>query len=118
MPKVCFILGPPGSGKGTASDFLTKKYGMIHLSAGELLRKEMEKMSDIGNKIRKDMLSNRIVSSKITISLIESEMKEKGCNNTFVIDGFPRNIENLTEWNLQTENKIEIICVLLLECDK
>ena len=82
VPKkvnVVFVLGPPGSGKGTQCQKIVKEYGYAHLSAGELLRTEQNtKGSQFGELIEKHMVSGTIVPVAITCSLLLRAMKESG----------------------------------------
>ncbi|KAF0990876.1 hypothetical protein HZS_6006 [Henneguya salminicola] len=112
QPSVIFVLGPPGSGKGTQCELLTQKYKIYHLSAGELLRQEKDSSSDVGKKIEYYMKEGLIVPVNVTIGLIEKEMNRIGKSNTFLIDGFPRNLENLHGWNDIMSDKVNVQCVL------
>ena len=92
-PIVIFILGGPGSGKGTQCELIQTNFKFHHLSAGDLLRAERNKPgSENGALIQKYIDEGKIVPSQITIALLEQAMKEKGWENgKFLIDGFPRN---------------------------
>ena len=86
------ILGPPGSGKGTQSKILAEKYGITHLSTGDLLRKEMEMGTELGKSIAELMNSGRYVSDEIMISLVRQKIKTNKTKG-IVFDGFPRTVE-------------------------
>lgn len=114
--KVIFVLGGPGSGKGTLCSRIEKELECehyehyLHLSVGELLRKEKD------NELVKEYIKEgKIVPSFITINLLKNYML-KSDNNKFLIDGFPRNEENKDVWEKQTDN-FELEYVLYLECD-
>ncbi|XP_039070912.1 UMP-CMP kinase 3-like isoform X3 [Hibiscus syriacus] len=92
-PKVVFVLGGPGSGKGTQCANIVQHFGYTHLSAGDLLRAERDSGSENGNMIQNMMNEGKIVPSEVTIKLLEKAMLESG-NDKFLIDGFPRNEEN------------------------
>lgn len=98
--KVVFVLGGPGSGKGTQSSLIQKKFRFKHLSAGELLREEKKRpSSEYGSTIEKIILEGKIVPSFITTSLLKAAIKESQKEyQYFLIDGFPRNKENLLKW--------------------
>ncbi|KAG5437528.1 hypothetical protein PCANB_000956 [Pneumocystis canis] len=93
---VLFILGGPGSGKGTQCTQLVKDYGFVHLSAGDLLRKEQARPGSIyTSMIQQSMQEGQIVPMHVTIALLKHEMVqsvEKG-KKRFLIDGFPRKID-------------------------
>jgi len=92
-PNVVFIVGGPGAGKGTQCDNLIKEFGFIHLSAGDLLRAEVKSGSERGKMIEGLMKQGKIVPSEITIELMKKKMDENPKCKFFIIDGFPRNIE-------------------------
>ena len=92
-PAVCvFILGGPGSGKGTQCSNLVRDFGFVHLSAGDLLRAERDSGSEKAELINNILLAGNIVPVEITVNLIKDAMKKHGWSQKkFLIDGFPRN---------------------------
>lgn len=92
--KVIFVLGGPGSGKGTQCARLVDEYGFVHLSAGDLLRAEQNrKGSQFGELIDRYIREGQIVPQEITIKLLENAIKDKLGNEAkgrVLIDGFPR----------------------------
>uniref|UniRef100_A0A165A3P8 adenylate kinase n=1 Tax=Daucus carota subsp. sativus TaxID=79200 RepID=A0A165A3P8_DAUCS len=90
---VIFVLGGPGSGKGTQCANIVQHFGYTHLSAGDLLRAEMKSGSENGEMIQNMIKEGKIVPSEVTIKLLEKAMLDNG-NDKFLIDGFPRNEEN------------------------
>ena len=94
---VIFVLGCPGSGKGTQSFNLVRDYGFRHLSAGDLLREEQNRPeSEFGEMIKNDIKEGRIVPSEVTIQLLENAMNatiEKDGGRRFLVDGFPRTLD-------------------------
>jgi hypothetical protein len=90
-----FVLGGPGSGKGTNCARLVKEYGFVHLSAGDLLRAERDSGSPNGELINNIILKGEIVPVEITVNLIKKAVeKAGGASKKFLIDGFPRNEDN------------------------
>ncbi|KAM7433153.1 cytidine monophosphate (UMP-CMP) kinase 1 [Porites harrisoni] len=114
-PIVIFVLGGPGAGKGTQCEKIVKEFGYIHLSAGELLRVERASGSENGDLIETCMKEGKIVPVEITISLIEKAMN-KSSTKKFLIDGFPRNENNLQGWHKVMDGKADVKCVLFFEC--
>ena len=120
IPKIIFVLGPPGSGKGTQSIKLSNQFNAKHLSAGDLLRKELSKEnSSFKNTIHSFINSGKIVPVEITCNLLKQEIfvsKE----NLFIIDGFPRNQNNLHGFLkiLGTEVSVEGVIFIKLEENK
>ncbi|KAJ1426502.1 UMP-CMP kinase [Sesbania bispinosa] len=92
-PIITFVLGGPGSGKGTQCAKIVDTFGFKHLSAGDLLRKEMVSDSKYGSMILNTISEGKIVPSEVTVKLILREM-ESSDNHKFLIDGFPRSEEN------------------------
>ncbi|KAH7686986.1 Adenylate kinase/UMP-CMP kinase protein [Dioscorea alata] len=92
-PFIAFVLGGPGSGKGTQCMMIADAFKFTHLSAGDLLRKEMVSDGENGAMIRNSIKEGKIVPSEITIRLIQKAI-ESSENYKFLIDGFPRSDEN------------------------
>ncbi|GMH08797.1 hypothetical protein Nepgr_010637 [Nepenthes gracilis] len=92
-PFIAFVLGGPGSGKGTQCEKIVEKYGFTHLSAGDLLRKEISSNSENGAMILDTIKEGKIVPSEVTVKLI-SKAVSSWENHKFLIDGFPRTEEN------------------------
>ncbi|VAH43609.1 unnamed protein product [Triticum turgidum subsp. durum] len=90
---VVFVLGGPGSGKGTQCSNIVEHFGFTHLSAGDLLRAEIKSGSENGTMIENMIKEGKIVPSEVTIKLLQQAMI-KNENDKFLIDGFPRNEEN------------------------
>ncbi|VDD84120.1 unnamed protein product [Mesocestoides corti] len=117
---VIFILGGPGAGKGTICPMIASHYNMIHLSAGELLRKEMNTPgSRFASEIESCIKSGTIVPVAITCSLLHQAMLEgysrQKCVN-YLVDGFPRNEDNKTGWEAAMSDKTKILQVLVFDC--
>ncbi|KAF7385770.1 hypothetical protein HZH68_013094 [Vespula germanica] len=118
--EVLFVLGGPGAGKGTLCRLLSEKYGYVHLSAGDLLREERTKPgSEFGELIEIHIKNGSIVPVEITCTLLDHAMKiSKAPKKRFLIDGFPRNEDNLTGWAKAMSDKVLLKGVLFCECSK
>ncbi|KAG2564640.1 UMP-CMP kinase 2-like [Panicum virgatum] len=92
-PFIAFVLGGPGSGKGTQCTKIASDFGFAHLSAGDLLRHEIASGSEKGELILDTIKEGRIVPSEITVELIRKAMETSNANKV-LIDGFPRCEEN------------------------
>ncbi|KAL9245542.1 hypothetical protein vseg_019182 [Gypsophila vaccaria] len=90
---VIFVLGGPGSGKGTQCANIVTNYGYTHLSAGDLLRAEIKSGSENGTMIQNMIKEGKIVPAEVTIKLLQKAIQQSD-NEKFLIDGFPRNEEN------------------------
>ncbi len=119
--EVIFLLGGPGSGKGTVGEKINQMYKYELISAGDLLREEKTKPeSKNGALINEYQAQGKIVPSEITIGLIKekiSELNDKGITK-ILLDGFPRNDENLEKWNEIIGDSIKLKFVLFLNCSE
>ena len=84
------LFGPPGSGKGTQSEKVIKKYGLVHISTGDLLREEVAAETELGKKAKAIMDKGELVSDKIVIAMIRKKLEEHQEGPGFIFDGFPR----------------------------
>lgn len=114
---VVYILGGPGSGKGTQSEYLVRDYGFVHLSAGDLLREEQDnKNSQYGQLIKDYIKDGLIVPMEITVKLLSNAIEDKlGGDGTgkFLVDGFPRKLDQA----LFFEQSVCVSkCTLFLDC--
>jgi adenylate kinase len=87
------LLGAPGSGKGTQSQRLVERYHVPQISTGDLLRAAVAKGSPLGRAAKAAMDSGQLVSDEIVLGIIRERLKEPDARGGFVLDGFPRNIE-------------------------
>lgn len=85
------LLGPPGAGKGTQAEVLSKKYKLLHISTGELLRNSVKEGSDTGKKAKAFMDKGELVPDVIVIDLVLDRIKKSDAVKGFILDGFPRN---------------------------
>lgn len=101
------FLGAPGSGKGTQASLLSRDFFIESISTGDLLRKEVEKNSKIGIIAKEQMESGALVSDEVVIEIIKEKIATKSCENGFILDGFPRNINQAIklEEMLEKHNK-------------
>jgi len=115
-PNVMFVLGGPGAGKGTQCARIVEEFGHVHLSAGDLLRAERASPgSEYGELIEHHITNGTIVPVAITCSLIERAMHSSDQDH-FLIDGFPRNEDNLKGWMDVMGDKVNLRCVLFFHC--
>ncbi len=84
------LFGPPGAGKGTQSENLINKYGLVHLSTGDILRSEIARGTALGKKAKEIMDRGELVGDDIVIGMIESKLDENPHAKGFIFDGFPR----------------------------
>lgn len=109
------LFGPPGSGKGTQSEKLVKKYGLVHLSTGNLLREEIAQKTPLGLEAQSFMDKGQLVPDEVVIGMVDSYF-DKHRNGGFLFDGFPRTVAQAVALDkLLDLKKTEIDLVLALE---
>lgn len=84
------LFGPPGAGKGTQSEKLIARYGLTHLSTGDLFRKHLGEGTDLGNLAKKYMDEGHLVPDQVVISMVEDKISHSQDSKGFIFDGFPR----------------------------
>ena len=87
------LLGAPGCGKGTQAAYITDKYDLPHISTGDIFRENIKKQTPIGVKIKKVMDSGNHCPNDLTVELVKDRLSQPDCANSYLLDGFPRNIE-------------------------
>ncbi|KAG2449012.1 hypothetical protein HYH02_005766 [Chlamydomonas schloesseri] len=95
--QIVFVLGGPGSGKGTQCDKIKEEYECIHLSAGDLLRAEVKSGSEVGQKCEALMKEGKLVPVAVTLNLLKRDMLASG-GKFFLIDGFPRALDQAEQF--------------------
>ena len=90
MKNKLLFLGPPGAGKGTQANLYCEKYGLAHLSTGDLLRDEVSSGSLLGLQAAKIMNRGDLVSDELVLSIVEARLLK--ITNGWLLDGFPRNL--------------------------
>ncbi len=117
--KNIIFIAPPAAGKGTQSGFLVKKYGLVHISTGDLLRDEVSSGSTLGNELNEIMKSGKLVSDEIVGELLKNRLMKDDIKNGFILDGYPRNVSQakFLDDMLQSLN-MKIDHVLYLSMDR
>lgn len=86
------IFGAPGSGKGTQSNYLKEKYGLEHISTGDLLRAEIAQKSELGKMAENYIAKGQLVPDEVVIGMLEETIKKNPNAKGFIFDGFPRTL--------------------------
>ena len=86
------LLGPPGVGKGTYAGKLSERYGIPHISTGDILREEIKRDSELGRKVKKYVERGELVPDSIIIEVIKERLATGDCRKGFILDGFPRTL--------------------------
>jgi adenylate kinase len=113
------LFGPPGSGKGTQSDKLTAKYGLVHLSTGNMLREEIAAKTPLGLQAMKLMDKGQLVPDEVVIGMVDSLFDKQKDARGFLFDGFPRTVAQARALDQLLEmKKTGISKVLILDVNE
>lgn len=92
QPLQIILIGGPGAGKGTQAAKIKEKYGIPHISTGEILREEVAKNTPLGMQVKEVMERGELVADSIILALVEKRLKQPDCQKGFILDGFPRTL--------------------------
>ena len=113
------LFGPPGSGKGTQSEKIVDKFGLIHLSTGNLLRQEISDKTPLGLEAKNFMDKGQLVPDEVVIGMIDSCLEKHADAKGFLFDGFPRTVAQAEALDKLLALKKTGICkVLALDVDE
>ncbi len=101
------FLGPPGVGKGTHAAEAGEHYGIPKISTGDMLRDEIKNDSELGKKAQEYMNAGRLVPDELVIEILKERISQKDCINGFILDGFPRTLEQAEA--LESISEIELV---------
>jgi len=90
---IYILLGPPGAGKGTQGELLSRKIGMPRISTGDILREAVRNKTPLGLKAKETMERGKLVSDDIVIGIVMEKLKSNECARGCILDGFPRNLK-------------------------
>lgn len=109
------LLGAPGAGKGTQAKKISEKFGISHVSTGDILRSELKNNTELGMKANEYMKEGRLVPDELIIEIIRKKIEKKGQEPEFLMDGFPRTLvqakkfdEMLTSLGISLDKVINI----------
>ena len=113
------LFGPPGAGKGTQSERLIEKYGLVHLSTGDLFRYHLKNETELGKMAKTYMDQGHLVPDEVTINMLKAAVLEQAEPNGFIFDGFPRTDPQAHALDqLLTELHTQITIMLGLEVEE
>ncbi|MBB3107284.1 adenylate kinase [Psychrobacter luti] len=105
------LLGPPGAGKGTQAQFISKEYDIPQISTGDMLRAAIKEGTELGKQAKDVMNAGGLVSDDLIINLVQERIAKPDCVNGCILDGFPRTIpqaQALADANVTIDHVIEI----------
>jgi adenylate kinase len=113
------VFGPPGSGKGTQSVMIAEKYNLVHLSTGDVLRREIREKSPLGLKVQGVMEKGELVSDDLLLEILRSAFRQAGNPKGFVLDGYPRTVRQARDLDeLLAEKGENVTLALALEVNE
>jgi adenylate kinase len=86
------LLGPPGAGKGTQAKFISDKFCIPHISTGDIFRKNISEKTPLGVKAKSYLDEGKLVPDEVTIDIVKDRLSMEDCKNGFLLDGFPRTV--------------------------
>lgn len=107
------LLGPPGSGKGTQAEILSNDLGIAHISTGDILRREIEAQTELGQKVAATMQKGDLVDDDTILTLTIKTLNSPECAKGFILDGVPRSLaqaQGLNDNNIQIKHIIDLLC--------
>lgn len=105
------LLGAPGAGKGTQAEKIVDKFGIPAISTGNIIRAALKEGTDMGLKAKSYMDAGQLVPDDVVIGIIKDRLKEKDCENGFILDGFPRTIpqaQALEDMGIEIDKVLDI----------
>ena len=118
------LLGPPGAGKGTQAKSISNRYSILHISTGDIFRKNISENTPLGIEAQRYMDNGQLVPDEVTINMVKDRLEQDDCKNGYLLDGFPRTVhqaEALDEFlssrgeSLDTSLLIEVPTNFILE---
>ncbi|MFM7084324.1 MAG: adenylate kinase [Hyphomicrobium sp.] len=112
------MLGPPGAGKGTQAQILAKRYGLIQLSTGDMLRAAVKAGTDVGKKAELILQKGGLVPDEVVIGIVAQRIEQKDCDKGFILDGFPRTLKQAEALDtLLASKKMDLHSVIEIKVD-
>jgi len=114
-------MGLPGAGKGTQAERIVEKYGIPHISTGDMFRAAIKEETPLGLEAKSYMDAGNLVPDEVTIGIVRDRLSKKDCEKGFLLDGFPRTAaqaEALEEITNELDRKIDYVLNISVDSDK
>ena len=113
------LIAPPAAGKGTQSKLISSEYNIPHISTGDLLRDEVLSGSNMGRFLKEEMDQGNLISDDTMVNLLRNRITKIDCNNGYILDGFPRNVEQAMIYdNLMRDLGKNVGVVIFMDIDQ
>lgn len=112
MAKFYVLIGPPGAGKGTQAKIIAEKYGLVHISSGDLFREHLKNESELGKQAQGFISRGELVPDELTIKMVRERISRPDCQKGALLDGFPRTpaqADALSEMLKEFNSKVELV---------
>jgi adenylate kinase len=106
------LLGPPGAGKGTQAMKISEKYGIPHISTGDIFRANVKEGTPLGVKAKTYMNQGLLVPDELVCDLVEDRIAKDDCKNGYLLDGFPRTVFQAEQFDEYLENNSQHITIV------
>ena len=113
------MLGPPGAGKGTQASSIVAEYGITHISTGDIFRHNIKNETELGKKVKSYLDKGQLVPDELTIDLVWDRLSKDDCKKGFLLDGFPRTINQAEALQKGLEERgLKLDKVINIDVDK
>lgn len=117
--KNIVLIAPPAAGKGTLAEMLLEKYPLVHISTGNILREVAKRNDVIGSYVMETISDGELIKDEIICQLLEERLLQPDCKNGYILDGFPRNLEQAMQYDKMLKKiRYEIGHVIVIDIEK
>ncbi|MFA0815801.1 MAG: adenylate kinase [Anaerofustis sp.] len=112
------LLGPPGAGKGTQAEKIVENFGLVHISTGDIFRKNLKENTPLGMKAKEYMDKGLLVPDDLTVAMVKDRLEQDDCKKGYMLDGFPRTIPQAEALDqVLSESGEKLDCALSITTD-